>query len=548
MTSHVPAQLFRHAQYRLNFTDELIVDLFAGGGGASTGLEMGLGRPVDIAINHNPLAVSMHKVNHPYAYHYTQDVFAVDPLAATQGRPVGWLHLSPDCTHHSQARGGQPRKKEIRDLAWVGIRWAGIVRPRVISMENVAQQLKWGPLIAKRCKKTGRVLKLDGTVAAIGERVPVAEQYLIPDPKRVGRTWQHFVASLQRLGYRVEWRQLRACDYGAGTRRKRLFLMAMRDGEAVHWPEPTHFEDPKRGRRWSWAADHIDWSDLGVSIFLDKVGGRLQGVRRPLAEATMRRIAKGIKREVLDRAQPFIVSCNHGGDGFRGQAIDEPLCTLTASRDAHGLVVPKLAPFITEHANGSIQRNMRIDDPLRTICAQVKGGHFALATAFLAQANGGFNVTASLPADSPLSVITTTGSQQQLVSCTLSPDDEAGALQVAAFLMQYYGEGGSQSCAIDQPLGVITTRDRLALVTVWISGSPYVIVDIRLRMLKPRELYSCQGFPQEYVIDRGHDGKRFTLGAQTHMCGNSVSPCPMAALAGGNNFWAGRRLEVQGAA
>ena len=524
MTSLKMPPLAFQGQYGLPLSDideEINVDLFAGGGGASTGLEMGLGRPVHIAINHNPAAISMHEANHPGALHLETDVWDVDPVQVLAGRKIGWFHASPDCTHHSQAAGGQPRKKEIRDLSWVVMKWAGIGQPRIISLENVKQIRSWGPLVAKRCKKTGRVMRLDGTIANPGERVPRHEQFLVPCPRRKGTTWRRFIAQLAGLGYAVEFRMLRACDYGAPTTRERLFLVARRDGQPIVWPEPTHAEKPQKGQKpWRTAAECIDWSIPSQSIFERK---------RPLADATLRRIARGIQREVIERSQPFIV----------------PI------------------------ANWSREAVHPTDAPLNTITAWPRGGSFAVATAFLAQANGGFNTTHSKPADAPTTTITNTGSQQQLVTahltamaqnvssidperplptvlagatrfgiveCVLSPEVEERALRCAAFLVSYYGQGDARS--VEQPLDTITTRDRLALVTVWIGGDPYVIVDICLRMLQPHELYAAQGFPPNYIIDRGHDGRRFTKTQQVHMCGNSVSPPPMAAIAAANNPWA----------
>lgn len=543
-------------QYGLPLSDiehEINVDLFAGGGGASTGLEMGLGRPVHIAINHNPAAISMHEANHPGCLHLQTDVWEVDPVQVLVGRPIGWFHMSPDCTHHSQAAGGQPRKQEIRNLSWVGLKWAGIARPRIISLENVKQIRIWGPLIAKRCKTTGRVVKVDGTVAEPGERVPRHEQYLVPDPKRKGATWRRLLRALESLGYTVEHRILKACDYGAPTSRERLFLIARCDGAPVVWPDPTHAATPAKGKApHRTAAECIDWSIPGQSIFDRK---------KPLAEATLRRIAKGIKREVIDRAEPFLV----------------PI------------------------ANWSRETIHPVDQPLSTITAWPRGGSFAVATAFPAQANGGYNTTHSKPVDDPLTTVTNTGSQQQLITAnlvhmrgncdarsvddplhtisaggqhhalvsaflsrqfgasvgqgldepaptitaggggksalvelTLSPEVEEGALRCAAFLIRYYGEGG-QWGDLTEPMHTLTTKDRLALVTVWIHGDPYVIVDIHLRMLQPHELYAAQGFPSNYIIDRGHDGRKFTKAEQVHMCGNSVSPPPMAALARANN-------------
>lgn len=507
--------------------DCINVDLFAGGGGASTGIEMGLDRPVHIAINHNPAAISMHEANHPGCLHLQTDVWEVDPVLALAGRSVGWFHASPDCTHHSQAAGGQPRKKEIRDLSWVVSKWAGVVRPKIISMENVKQIRNWGPLVAKRCKKTGRVMRLDGTVAAKGERTPREQQYLVPDKSRRGQTWTQFIRTLQALGYVVEHRILRACDYGAPTSRERLFLVARRDGEPIVWPEPTHAAKPAKGQKpYRTAAECIDWAVPGQSIFNRK---------KPLAEATLRRIAKGIQREVIERQKPFIV----------------PI------------------------ANWSQETIHPVDRPLNTITAWPKGGSFAMVTAFMAQANGGFNTTHSRPLDEPVTTITNTGSQQQLITASLvrmrgncdsreidsplhtisaggqhhglltaslGPLASEGALRCAAFMVNYYGNGDARS--LQQPMDTITTKDRLALVTVWIDNQAWVIVDIHMRMLQPHELYKAQGFPDNYIIDRGHDGRQFTKTEQVHMCGNSVSPPPMAAIARANSPYTDQQRQV----
>ncbi len=263
-------------QYGLGFStqdDEIVVDFFCGGGGAGTGLEMGLGRAVNVAKNHSPQAINMHTVNHPGAVHYTTDVFDGDPDTECGGKAVGWFHMSPDCTHHSQAAGGQPRKREIRNLSWIGLKWAGKKKPRVISLENVKQILQWGPLIAKRCKSTGRVMTLDlvphptkpksmiNRIAEPGEVVPVHQQFLVPDPKRRGQTWATFVAELQHLGYVVEWRVIKACDFGAPTSRERLFMIARCDGEPIVWPAATHAKHPVKGQqKWRTAAECIDWT------------------------------------------------------------------------------------------------------------------------------------------------------------------------------------------------------------------------------------------------------------------------------------------------
>ena len=625
-------------QYGLGFNqqdDEIVVDFFCGGGGAGTGLEMGLGRAVTVAKNHSPAAISMHTVNHPHAKHFTTDVFEGDPDTECGGRAVGWFHMSPDCTHHSQAAGGQPRKREIRNLSWIGLKWAGMKQPRVISLENVKQILQWGPLVAKRCKSTGRVIKLGGAIAEPGEVVPVSEQFLVPDPKRRGQTWAVFVAELQRLGYAVEWRVIKACDFGAPTSRERLFMIARCDGQPIVWPEPTHAKNPAKGQqKWRTAAECIDWTIPSKSIF---------GRKKDLAPATLRRVAKGMRKFVLDAANPFIVPiANWSGESV--QSAGEPLRTVTSypKGGAFSVVSPTLvqtgygeragqAPRVpglgqplgtvvaggVKHAIASAHlvkfrfsdEGKALDEPLPTITS---GGNYkrpagaahamGISTVFMAQMNGGFNATPAKSIDDPMTTVTNTGSQQQLVTANLvhlrgncdardlndplhtisaggthhglmtaflerqfgasvgqgldepaptitaggggksslvelqlSPEVEAGALRVAAFLISYYG--ASDAGDIAAPAPTITTRDRLALVTATIKGTPYVIVDICLRMLQPAELYKAQGFPADYIISHGADGKPFTKTQQVHMCGNSVSPPPMAALARANDPW-----------
>ena len=618
-------------QYGLGFNqqdDEIVVDFFCGGGGAGTGLEMGLGRAVTVAKNHSAAAISMHTVNHPHAKHFTTDVFEGDPDTECGGRAVGWFHMSPDCTHHSQAAGGQPRKREIRNLSWIGLKWAGKKQPRVISLENVKQILQWGPLVAKRCKATGRVVKLGGEIAEPGEVVPVSEQFLVPNQKRRGQTWAVFVAELQRLGYTVEWRVIKACDFGAPTSRERLFMIARNDGQPIVWPEPTHAKNPVKGQqKWRTAAECIDWTIPSKSIF---------GRKKDLAPATLRRVAKGMRKFVLDSANPFIVPiANWSGESV--QSADEPLRTVTSypKGGAFSVVSPVLvgaggpvysgkpvavdqpvgtlmtqnhraiaAAALVQLGNGdkpgSAPRSADLGQPLGTIMAS--GGKYAVATAFMAQMNGGFNTTAAKSIEDPMTTVTNTGSQQQLVTANLahlrgncdardlntplhtisaggthhglmtaflerqfgasigqglndpaptitaggggksslvelqlSPEVEAGALRVAAFLISYYGTENVSDA--NEPAPTITTRDRLALVTVTIKGTPYVIVDICLRMLQPAELYKAQGFPGDYIISHGADGKPFTKTQQVHMCGNSVSPPPMAALARANDPW-----------
>lgn len=621
---------------------EIVVDLFAGGGGASHALETALARAVDIAINHNPWAIGMHAANHPYTRHMCEDVWEADPVKEVMGRLVGWLHASPDCTHFSQAKGGQPRDRATRSLSWVVLKWVGRLRrrglaPRIISLENVEQILKWGPLIAKRDKATGRVTKLDGTIAGRGERVPLDQQFLVPDKRREGQTWRQFVHALESMGYAVEWRKLKACDFGAGTSRTRLFMVARCDGEPIRWPEPTH--GPGREFPYVTAADCIDWGIECPSIFERA---------RPLADATHRRIARGVKRYVLDAAEPFIVHATHAGER-RPHGASEPLPTITGANRGERMAV---SPTLVECANASADGVKRADGPLPTITAWPKGGSHAVAApvlvqvahgegrpdgvkrwgrgandpktpigtivasggghslasaalvkfrgdssgapidepmptitsgagaarpagaahalgvfaAHLEQANGGFYDGDGKGADEPLSTITGSGTQQRLVAanmvtmrgdnvgagadapvrtmsaggehhgvveCTLSPEQEAGALRVAAFLTRYYGTGG-QHGELSEPVATITTKDRLALVTVTVRGVPHVIVDIGLRMLKPHELFRAQGFPADYIIDRTADGTRLSNSRAVSMVGNSVSPHPLIAIAVAN--------------
>jgi len=542
----------------LDLDNAIDVDLFAGGGGASLGLESGLGRTIRLAINHNQAALSMHEANHPYTEHIREDIWLVDPHAVLRGRPLGWLHGSPDCTHHSQAAGGQPRKQEVRSLGWVLLRWAAM-GPVVLSAENVKQMRLWGPLIAKRDPATGRVLKATQqvlgdkvktvyVVADPGEVVPRQQQWLIPDPKRIGQTWRRWVAALQRLGYEVKDFDLAACDFGAATKRRRLFVLARRDGLPIVQPKPTHaYEQAKqRGLQpGEVTADHIDWSIPCPSIFMTAAEAKAQGlkVKRPLADATMKRIATGLVKEVLTKAKPFIV----------------------------------------EIANWSRSRVLSVDDPLPVITSYPKGGAFALVAPYMVQANGGFNTTDSHPVTAPCSVITTTGSQQQLIEAFmihlrrnmdagdvrvplptitagsqhhavvtvnlveaggsgLTPEQEAGAQRVAAFLIHYYSSGGQWGNP-GEPLHTLTTKGRIALVTVTFGDSQHVITDIGMRMLVDKEQYGCQGFPADYIIARGHDGRVFTAAEKTMMVGNSVSPPVIHALARANDPYRYHRLQ-----
>ncbi len=501
-------------QFLLPIADELVVDLFAGGGGASTGIEQAIGRHVDIAINHDPEAVSLHQANHPQTQHHVSDVFEVCPRAVTGGQPVGLLWASPDCTYHSKARGGKPHRdrnkaRRRRGLAWVVCRWAREVQPRVIALENVEEFQHWGPLLP------------DGT----------------PCPERRGLTFQRWVAQLRNLGYAVEWRELRACDYGAPTIRKRLFLVARRDGQPIAWPAPTHAA-PERAKTlglkpWRTAADCIDWSLPCPSIF---------NRERPLAEATLRRIARGVQRYVIEAAKPFIVRIGHTGHGDAGKVrgVHEPVSTVT-SKAEHCLAVPTLVQTGYGERAGQAPRVPGLDKPLGTA---VGGQKHALVAAFLAKHYTGV-IGSELPA--PLGTVTTQD-HHSLVAAnmvklrgtssavsateplhTISAGGEHHAA-VAAFLTAYYGS--DQDTPLDDPMHTVTTKPRFGLVMV--DGVPHAIADIGMRMLQPRELYRAQGFPESYQIERGADGRQLSKAAQVRMCGNSVCPPLAAALVRAN--------------
>jgi len=496
---------------------ELIIDNFAGGGGTSTGLEQAFNRPVDVAINHDPKALAMHRVNHPETKHYCESVWDIDPIEVTGNQPVGLVWLSPDCKHFSKAKGGKPVEKKIRGLAWVACRWAAKTRPRVIMLENVEEFKTWGGL------------KADGK----------------PCPINKGRTFNSFVNALKRLGYEVDYRELRACDFGSPTIRKRFFLIARRDGLPIQWPVPTHGHPEsilvKKGKLkpWRTAAECIDWSIECPSIFTRT---------RPLATATLERIAGGLKKFVFDNPEPFIIN--------------------------------GMAPVLTECANASNKRSMPINEPLRTICAQTKGGHHALiAPSLVVNTSGhhGNNVT------NPLHTIAT-GGHHGLVSAflaknytgvvgssakepvhTITAKDHNSLVvshlskmknncigqelnepihtmttvnqfaEVRAFLTAFYGNEKDGN-SIAAPLRTIPTRDRFGLVTV--GQQQYQIVDIGFRMLQPVELFKAQGFPDSYIFEKGLDEHgseiRLTKTEQTRMVGNSVCPQLSRALVEAN--------------
>ncbi len=515
----------------------LIADSFAGGGGASTGIEMALGRSPDVAINHDEMALAMHGANHPDTLHLTTSVYAIDPRDLVRpGQRVGLAWFSPDCKHHSKAKGGKPLEKNIRDLAWVVVHWAELVRPEVILLENVEEFQDWCPLGP--------------------DHRPIAEER--------GATFREWCARLRKLGYKVEWRELRACDYGAPPIRKRPFVVARRDGRPIVWPTPTHGAPDRPEVRagklkpWRTAAEIIDWSIPCPSIFdTSEEIMRKHGVRsiRPLAENTLKRVARGIQRYVLDAGQPFIVSYYGKGAGgeTREHSMNSPATTMTTA-NRHGLVVPTLVQTGYGERDGQAPRSLDLHKPIGTMVAG--GAKHALVAAFLAQHNAGAKMErhAGRPATAPISTLTTRGTQQNVVAASMvnlrgTADAQIGGQSietpihtitsggnhaglVAAFMTKYYGQGEGQ--AIGDPCHTLTTRDRFGVVTVEIGGEPYAITDIGMRMLTPREQFRAQGFPDSYVIDRGADGRPMPKTHQTQKCGNSVCPPLAAALVRAN--------------
>lgn len=537
---------------------ELIVDNFAGGGGASTGIELATGYSVDIAINHDPKAIKMHKANHPNTKHYCENVWAVDPVKACNGHPVGLAWFSPDCKHFSKAKGGKPKDKNIRGLAWVALRWAGLVRPRVIMLENVEEFKTWGPLNRRHH----------------------------PIKEKQGKTFERFVQQLQDLGYEVEFRELIAADYGAPTMRKRFFMIARCDGKTIVWPEPTHgpadSEAVKAGllKPYVGAYTQIDFSRPCPSIFdTSEEIKEKYGIRavRPLAKKTMERIARGLKKFVLDNPEPFIIQCNHGGER-RPNDIREPMPTITG-KHGYGIVEPKLAPYMgtntTNHPGGNCKdpihtittgnqqclisptliqyhsetaqgevRGQTIKDPIMTVDGS---NRYGLVTSFLHKYYDGGYKGAGDSIENPLPTVTSWDHNSVVTANLIQMNNHCDGKdirqplptitagdghfgEVRAFLIKYYGDATGQD--IEQPLDTVTTKDRFGLVTI--EGVDYQIVDIGLRMLEPKELYGCQGFPDDYIIDHDYTGKTYPRSEQVKRCGNAVCPPIPAALVKAN--------------
>lgn len=582
----LPQFINRQPSMGLPFEKELVVDLFAGGGGASTGIARAYREP-DVAVNHNPIALAVHRANHPQTAHYVADVFEVDPVHATGGQPVGILWASPDCRHHSKAKGGAPRDRKVRGLAWVVVRWAHATRPRLLFLENVEEFCDWGPI-----DDEGQPIKLEkgrtfrSFIAALSTGLAADH----PDMPEILDSIGDFVpvADLVRgLGYNVEWRERIAANAGAPTIRKRLYLVARSDGKAIVWPEPKHHKKPgSKQQPWRSAAECIDWSNLGRTIFREK----------PMAVNTMRRVAKGCWRHVLTSSKPFIVPMRGTSEAHTStHGADEALSTISAGGTHHALVQPVMAPFLTECANGSSQRNFDVQEPLRTQVAQVKGGHFAMVAAhmtafgqnavgsspaeptqtvlagaarhgvvaaFFEQANGGFYDGDGRSADTPLSTICQSGANQRLIN---------------AYLVKYYGNE-KDGISLTEPMHTLPTKDRVALVEVvqvpdtltleqlegarrcaafmhehlpehfkdpaeMVMVGGYVLVDITLRMLQPPELKAAQGFDKDYIIDRGlfvdpvtgaEEWRDINKTDQVRLIGNSVCPDEAEALVSAN--------------
>lgn len=460
---------------------ELFVDNFAGGGGASTGIELATGVSPDIAINHDPEAIRMHKTNHPNTRHYCESVWDVDPVEVCHGHPVGLAWFSPDCKHFSKAKGGKPKDKNIRGLAWVACRWAGLVRPRVIMLENVEEFKTWGPLNRNRR----------------------------PIKAKQGQTYKKFIHQLEDLGYTVETRELVAADYGTPTTRKRFFMVARCDGSPIIWPKPTHgpadSEEVKTGilKPYVGACTQIDFSLPCPSIFdtaeeiKKKYGLRAQ---RPLAQKTMQRIARGIRKFVLENPDPFIIQCKYNNGPSH---VAEPLSTVTTV-GSHLLVSPALIQYHSETAAGEV-RGQGVKGPIMTVDGS---NRYGLAAAYISKF---YKSGTGQDIREPLHTVTT------------SPGHFG---EVIAFLIKYYGKGTGQD--IKEPLDTVTARERFGIVTI--KEEQYQIVDIGLRMLEPRELYGCQGFPDDYIIDRDSTGKEYTRSEQVKRCGNAVCPPLPAAL------------------
>lgn len=550
---------------QIDVFDEIIVDSFADGGGASTGIELATGRVVDVAINHDLNAILMHKTNHPYTVHYQASMWDVDPVEVCAGRPVGLLWASPDCKHFSKAKGGKPVDKHVRGLAWIVLRWAGTVHPRVIILENVEEFQTWGPI------RKGRPIK-----------------------SKAGKTFHRWVEQLRGLGYEVQWRELVAADYGAPTTRKRFFLIARRDGNPIVWSEPTHAPanslEVKAGvkKPWRSAAEIIDWSLPTPSIFASKEEIRAEyGISavRPLARNTLRRVARGVDKFVIRSASPFLVTVNHSG-GFRGQAVGKPLQTVTA-KHGYGITCPVMSPFTATNTTNSV--GAPGDQPLHTVTTAGNQLLIMPAMAAIGQTGGDRGRSVAEPTHTQVSKAEECVICPAMVQYHTERSDYVRAQRAGdplmtvdaanryglttACMVKYYGRAQHGQEA-GEPLHTITARDREGLTSVsldnysgdiaetdlknWpkirallnefcgyhlqddevilfrISGVWYFMADIGLRMLVPRELYLANGFPPDYIIERDYTGNAYGKAKQVARCGNAVPPPFAEALVKAN--------------
>lgn len=501
----------------------LIIDCFAGGGGASVGIEMALGRQVDIAINHDPDAILIHKTNHPDTLHLTEDIFKVDLQKYVKGQHVALMWASPDCTSHSKAKGGKPREHGLRILPWAVYKHAKAILPDVIIMENVEEIQQWGPLDASG----------------------------YPIPERKGEDYKKFITAMKLLGYIFDSKELVAADYGAPTTRKRWYAIFRRDGHSIVWPEQTHSKGGVNGLKpWEPIYKYLNLSDMGKSIF---------GREKPLAANTMNRIARGLEKFVFNSPEPFMVQVNHGGEHFRGQSIHEPMPTIT-QKHGFGIVTPVVLPYMLRNNTGAPGSDVK--EPMLTITT---GGHHGIISPLLIQYHSetsenevrGQGITKPIHTidtsnryglvmsyltkfyksgsgqdmREPMHTITTspghfgtvsvlTVDWKELQKAGLDEETAQKCTWVSQFIMEYYGCGTGQS--LKEPLHTIVTKDRFALITV--LGNEYVILDIFLRMLKPEELKLGQGFPKDYVIDHDYSGNKYPVSKQVARIGNSVVP------------------------
>lgn len=477
--------------------DGMIIDLFAGGGGASVGIEMALGRPVDIAVNHDPQAIRMHQTNHPNTLHLTEDVFKVNLKKYVKGRHVALMWASPDCTSHSKAKGGKPRERGLRVLPWAVHKHAKDIKPDVIIMENVEEIQEWGPLDEKG----------------------------YPIPERKGEDYQKFISAMENLGYEFGSRELVAADYGAPTTRKRWYAIFRRDGKPIIWPDQTHSKDGAGGKEsWVPVSTVLDFTDIGKSIF---------GRKKPLADNTMRRIARGLEKFVLQNPDPFIMKCYGGNYKGSGSSIGSPFHTITTV-DHNALVTPYMIQYHSETAKGEV-RGQEVSRPIQTIDTSNRYGLVtAFMTKFYKQGTGqGIN--------EPLHTITTSPGhfgqvsvlmvdKESLIAAGVDEETAQKATWVSEFIMEYYGCGTGQS--VKDPLHTVVTKDRFALVTI--LGNRYAILDIFLRMLTPEELKLAQGFPKDYIIDRDYAWRAYPKAEQVHRIGNSVVPVMAKVLVESN--------------